>query len=145
MTAIAIDYGAVRIGVAREIAGTGMVAPLATVPPAEFESKLNEWIAEYGITEVYVGLPKSLSGAAGKQATVVSVWASELAKKYSSLNWYWVDERLTSVIAGRELSGMGKSTKEQRKIVDAYAAMLILEQAILQRDNEGVASAEIIE
>lgn len=145
MTAIAIDYGAVRIGVAREIAGTGMVAPLATVSPVEFESRLSDWIAEFGITEVYVGLPTSLSGAAGKQANAVSDWAKEIAKKYSSLTWYWVDERLTSVIAGRELSGMGKSTKAQRKIVDAYAAMLILEQAIAMRDNKGVASAEVIE
>jgi putative Holliday junction resolvase len=145
MSAIAIDYGAVRIGVAREITGTGIVAPLATVPPAEFESRLTEWISEFGITEVYVGLPNSLSGAAGKQATAVAHWAKAMAKKYSSLNWYWVDERLTSVIAGRELSEMGKSTKDQRNIVDVYAAMLILEQGILIRDSEGLTNAEIIE
>lgn len=145
MSAIGIDYGAVRIGVARELDGTGIVVPLATVTPEDFELNFIDWLTEFKVSEVYVGLPTSLSGATGSQAQQVQQWAAVLAKKYSNLSWYWIDERLTSVMAERMLSNIGKSSREQRKIVDAQAAIFILEQAIALRDGQGGSNATPID
>lgn len=145
MSAIGIDYGAVRIGVARELDGTGIVVPLATVTPEAFEANFIDWLSEFEVSEVYVGLPTSLSGEAGSQAQQVQQWATALAAKYSNLSWYWIDERLTSVMAERMLSNIGKSSREQRKIVDAQAAIFILEQAIALRDSQGGSNATPID
>ena len=144
MTAIGVDYGAVRIGVAREVPGTNLVVPLATLSPDEFSTNLKKWIIDFDITEVFVGLPKSLSGAAGKQAVSVKQWAQEQANQFGSTSWFWIDERMTSVMAGRALADMGISSRDQRNIVDEYAAVLILEQALSIRKESGVSNFEVI-
>ena len=54
-----------------------------------------------------------------------------------SLPVYWMDERLTSVLAERTVRGMGlkRSDREEKGRVDATAAALILE-AYLARGRQ---------
>lgn len=137
MTALGIDYGAVRIGVARQIAGTNIATALATVSPDLFDDKLNDWISQYDITEVFVGLPKSLSGDDGPAARQVRTWVSAQQIKFPLLSWHLVDERLTSVSASKSLAEQGLSAKAQRGQIDEVAAVMILQQALAS--NLGIA------
>ena len=103
MTALVIDYGAVRIGVAREIPGTSLVVPVGAVTPADFNHNFALWVTEFDVDVVYVGFPKSMSGAEGTAATMVRDWASEAAKNFPTKKWRLLDELLTTVAATKAL------------------------------------------
>lgn len=133
MTALGIDYGAVRIGVARQISGTNIAIALATINPEVFDNQLTDWIDQYNVTTIFVGLPKSLSGVEGPAAKLVRTWVTEKEVKFPSITWHLIDERLTSVSASKSLTGQGLTVKEQRGQLDEVAAVMILQQAL---DNQ---------
>ncbi len=145
MTALGIDYGAVRIGVAREIPGTSLVVPIGAVAPADFNHSFATWITEFDVDIVYVGLPKSMSGAEGAAAIKVREWASTTAKTFPKQKWQLLDERLTTVAATKALHAAGKSAKQQREIVDSAAAVLILQSALEQEVRTARPVGESIE
>lgn len=130
MSAIGIDYGAVRIGVAREIPDIGLVIPVSSVSPSEILNALRSWTTEFEIDVIYIGLPISLSGKENSAAKLVRDWAQELKKIFSDQSIYLVDERLTSVAASQKLGEIGKSTRQQKDMIDAQAAVQILEYAL---------------
>jgi putative holliday junction resolvase len=55
-----------------------------------------------------------------------------------------VDERLTTVTASRRLSERGKRAKEQRKLIDAAAAVSILEHALAFEQSQGKPPGELV-
>ncbi|MFM1905703.1 MAG: hypothetical protein RIT32_499 [Actinomycetota bacterium] len=139
MTAIGIDYGTARIGVARQVPGTNLVVPLAVVSPSEFDQFFSNWLVEYAVTEVYVGLPITLAGETGVAAQGIQAWVEQQQANYPDLSWVLIDERLTSSMASRAMAQAGISAKEQRGKLDSQAAVFILEQALdrkRQRDEE---------
>jgi putative Holliday junction resolvase len=145
MSTVGIDYGSSRIGVAKLLPNSSIVVPLDTVSPAKFEEMFKLWTEDLLIEVVYVGLPKSLSGMEGKSAETVRQWAEIMAQKYPAQKWQLLDERLSTVAASRALSASGKSTKEQRAIIDAYAAVEILEHALeLELKLGGLAGDPIV-
>ncbi|MFZ9283135.1 MAG: Holliday junction resolvase RuvX [Candidatus Nanopelagicales bacterium] len=139
MTAIGIDYGTARIGVARQVPGTNLVVPLAVVSPSEFDQIFSNWLIEYAVTEVYVGLPITLAGETGVAAQGIQAWVEQQQANYPDLSWVLIDERLTSSMASKAMTQAGISAKEQRGKLDSQAAVFILEQALdrkRQRDEE---------
>jgi putative Holliday junction resolvase len=62
-------------------------------------------------------------------------WFEKTKNQFPDLEWQLIDERLTSVVAGNSLQQLGKTSKEQRKVVDEFAAVLILEQALATREK----------
>lgn len=139
MTAIGIDYGTARIGVARQVPGTNLVVPLAVVSPSEFDQIFSNWLIEFAVTEVYVGLPITLAGETGVAAQGIQAWVEQQQANYPDLSWVLIDERLTSSMASKAMTQAGISAKEQRGKLDSQAAVFILEQALdrkRQRDEE---------
>lgn len=139
MTAIGIDYGTARIGVARQVPGTNLVVPLAVISPSEFDQIFSNWLIEYAVTEVYVGLPITLAGETGVAAQGIQAWVEQQQANYPDLSWVLIDERLTSSMASKAMTQAGISAKEQRGKLDSQAAVFILEQALdrkRQRDEE---------
>ena len=139
MTAIGIDYGTARIGVARQVPGTNLVVPLAVVSPSEFDQIFSNWLIEYAVTEVYVGLPITLAGETGVAAQGIQAWVEQQQANYPELSWVLIDERLTSSMASKAMTQAGISAKEQRGKLDSQAAVFILEQALdrkRRRDEE---------
>jgi putative Holliday junction resolvase len=55
-----------------------------------------------------------------------------------------VDERLTTVTASRRLSESGKRLKQQRSLIDAAAAVAILEHALDLERARGAAPGELV-
>lgn len=139
MTAIGIDYGTARIGVARQVSGTNLVVPLAVVSPSEFDQIFSNWLIEYAVTEVYVGLPITLAGETGIAAQGIQAWVEQQQANYPDLSWVLIDERLTSSMASKAMTQAGLSAKGQRGKLDSQAAVFILEQALdrkRRRDEE---------
>lgn len=102
-------------------------------------------VAEHDPLEVVVGLPRSLSGGEGPSATKIRAKAAGLARVLgASVPVRLVDERLTTVTASRRLSASGKRLKQQRQLIDAAAAVAILEQALDLERARGEAPGELV-
>jgi putative Holliday junction resolvase len=55
-----------------------------------------------------------------------------------------VDERLTTVSAQRQLHAAGHDTRSSRGVVDAVAAVILLEAALDHERNTGVPVGEVV-
>jgi putative holliday junction resolvase len=125
----------------------GMLAyPLTTVAggPAELAT-LVALVAEYEPVEVIVGFPRSLSGGEGPAATRMRSRAVALATALPvGADVRLVDERLSTVTASRRLSAAGKRARQQRALIDAAAAVAILEHAIEIERSSGRPPGELV-
>ena len=141
---IAVDWGDVRIGVAA-CDGDGVLAfPASTVRAGADEiSALVAVVAEYVPIEVLVGLPRSLDGGEGPAAVKARQRAARLAGAVG-VDVRLVDERLSTVTAAQRLRAVGRKAREQRGVIDAAAAVAILEQALALERALGQPPGELV-
>ena len=134
---LGIDWGDARIGVAVSDPDGLLAVPLEFVPAGDGElQRLAAVIGEYEPIEVVVGLPRSLNGTEGPAAIKVRAKADGLIAVLvdrfgaDAPPIRLVDERLSTVAAGRRLRASGKSAKAQRALIDSEAAREILDRAL---------------
>jgi putative holliday junction resolvase len=141
---LAFDWGDARIGVAACDPDGVLAYPLRTVQAGEREiAELVAVVAEYGPIEVLVGYPRSLSGGEGPAAAQARERAVRLATSIR-VPVRLVDERLTTVTASQRLREGGKRAKEQRDLIDAAAAVAILEQALAFEQSQEKPPGELV-
>jgi putative Holliday junction resolvase len=95
-----------------------------------FFAHLAALIEEYGIVEIVVGFPLSLSGEKGDAARLAEDLASRIRASFPVLVTLW-DERLSSKEAERVLRG----SKSGKETVDKVAATIILQTYLDFRSN----------
>ncbi len=128
MRVLGLDIGEKRIGVAFCDTQTRVCVPLKVMSAQEVCDNARPWriLLEDNEPELLVcGLPKTLSGAQGKQAHRVRTVAEAVAQA-AHLPLEFTDERLSSAEAKRFLREQGLSEREMRGKVDSVAASLIL-------------------
>ena len=141
---LALDWGDARIGVAACDRDGVLAYPLDTVPAGADElAELIAIVAEHEPIEVFIGFPRSLSGGEGPAAAEARERALRLAEAIHT-PVRLIDERLTTVTASQRLSEAGKRTKKQREIIDAAAAVAILEHALAYEHSRGVPPGELV-
>ncbi|MHA6794871.1 Holliday junction resolvase RuvX [Pseudonocardia bannensis] len=127
---LGIDVGAVRVGVALSDPDGILATPLVTVPrDVEGGSDLRalaDLVAEHDIVQIVVGLPRTLAGREGPAAEAAQAFAAALAEVVD-VPVALTDERLTTVVAARQLSARGVKGRKQRAVVDQAAAVGILQ------------------
>jgi putative holliday junction resolvase len=127
---LGVDVGAVRIGVALSDPDGVLATPLTTVArdvDAGTDLRaLAELAAEHEVVEVVVGLPRTLAGAEGPAARVAREFADALAGAVD-VPVALADERLTTVVATRQLRASRRPGRRQRAVVDQAAAVAILQ------------------
>jgi putative Holliday junction resolvase len=128
---IAFDYGDVRIGVAVCDPDGILATPLATLQSKDpqIKKQIADLIDEYEPAKIYVGQPKLLSGEDGSAVAKVLVF-TEMLTSYFDIPVVLVDERLSTVSAAKQLRESGVKAKEARSVIDAAAAVAILEQGL---------------
>jgi putative Holliday junction resolvase len=128
---IAFDYGDVRIGVAVCDPDGILATPLTTLQSKDptLKKQIAELIDEYEPTKIYVGQPKLLSGEDGSAVAKVLVFTEMLTSNFD-IPVVMVDERLSTVSATKLLRESGVNAKEARSVIDAAAAVAILEQGL---------------
>ena len=128
---LAVDVGAVRVGVALSDPSPILATPLVTLRRDETGgtdlAQLAELVTEHGVVEVVVGLPKTLAGRHGSAADAAHRYAEALARRIDPVPVRFSDERLSTVIASRMLTERGVRGKRQRSVVDQAAAVEILQ------------------
>nr|WP_216630018.1 Holliday junction resolvase RuvX [Brevibacterium renqingii] len=134
-----LDIGAVRIGVAASDPDGILATPLTVLrrkdEPAALK-QLREIVAEYEPIEILVGDPKSLDGAARAAAASALSFARAIAEA-TGAPIRLIDERFTTVEAHHALAAAGKTSRQRREIVDAQAAVIILQNALEFEHNTG--------
>jgi putative holliday junction resolvase len=128
--AIGVDLGSRRIGLAvsddsRRVASALSVL-LRGASHHEDHARLAKVVAETGANLVVVGLPLSLSGAAGPAARAVQVELVEL-RRVLDVPVESCDERYSTVIARQALTAGGGRPAARRAVVDKMAAAAILQ------------------
>jgi len=137
-----VDVGAVRVGVALSDPDGILASPLVTLRrDTDGDSDVTELlrlVEEHQVIEVVVGLPRTLAGARGPAALAAEQYAARLADRATPVPVRLADERLTTVIASRMLTGRGVRGKRQRAVVDQAAAVAILQSWLdAERSAEG--------
>jgi putative Holliday junction resolvase len=128
---IAFDYGDVRIGVAICDPDGILATPLTTLQSKNpsLKKQIAELIDEYEPVKIYVGQPKLLSGEDGSAVAKVQVFTEMLTSNFD-IPVSMVDERLSTVSAAKQLRESGVNAKDARSVIDAAAAVAILEQGL---------------
>lgn len=119
-----------RVGVARSDSDGILAVPEATLArDATTAAKVAALAVDWDAVTIYVGLPLTMGGEQGIAAQAALSFADELARQ-SPCPVQMVDERLSTVTAQRELREAGRTSRQQRPVIDQAAAVLILEHAL---------------
>ena len=143
----AIDFGDARVGLAKSDIDGILAVPVATIENnQELIKKIIEHVTGSGCMEIYVGLPKNLSGAIGQAANKAINFAQQLAKALPDISMRMMDERLTTTSASARLSESGVNTRQQKGMIDQVAAIELLEQALeFEKRNNQVPGIDLKE
>ena len=140
MRKLALDIGNARIGVA--ISQDSLSLPHSVI--ANSENSIAEILTLVKSEKsqcIYIGLPLSLSGS-HTQSTKMAIDFARQLETIVAIPIRMIDERLTSKSASAALRAGGKNSRQQKGIIDASAAALILEFA-LSSEREGLAGKSL--
>lgn len=129
MIILGIDYGDVRTGVSVSDKTEFLASPVCVIKESympKLIDKISAIISDKKPELIVVGLPKNMDGSLGFRAKACIDFSEELSKITSVKTEMW-DERLTSVIAHKQLQMTGKREKKHKDVVDAAAAVEILQ------------------
>ena len=140
-----IDFGERRIGLALSDPTATLASPLETLvrrPGKRVPLKALEELARaHDVERLVGGLPLDARGEENDWSRAVRASADELGRRLDVPVEY-VDERFTSVAAGRALrgSGLNRTDREDKGRVDRAAAAIILQRWLDGRRSGGAAS-----
>lgn len=128
---IAFDYGDVRIGVAVSDPDSILASPLTTLKAADktLATHILTIFDEIDPVAIYVGRPALLSGNDGL-ATEKALGFVELLRTITQIPIEMIDERMSTISAGRNLRDAGRNAKDSKNAIDMAAAVAILEFAM---------------
>ncbi len=130
MRALGVDLGEKRIGIAVSDSNGKVATPLQVIIRSKSikqdHKKICELVDEWEADIVVVGMPYSLNGSKGLAAKTVEKEVKELSSALE-VPVATQDERLTTVMAAKELAIQGLDSKKQRKVIDQVAASVILQ------------------
>lgn len=133
MRILALDYGAARIGCAVSDRSGTLATPIPSVASGDPEA-LAALADNRGAERIVIGLPISLDGAEGGQASETRRFGDRLAE-LTDIPIEYYDERFTTRMATRTRRESGASSDE-----DSIAAAHLLE-AYLQAVEAGGGTA----
>ena len=129
MIIMSVDLGLARTGIAVSDNTESFAFPKTVIHEYNKEKLIDKICAlalEYGAEEIVVGLPKNMDGSLGERAVTCQEIANEIGEKSGIKIVLW-DERLTTSAAHNVLNMNDKRGKKRKEIVDAVAAVIILE------------------
>ncbi|MGN0605969.1 MAG: Holliday junction resolvase RuvX [Oscillospiraceae bacterium] len=142
MKIMAVDFGDARTGIAMCDKSELLASPVGVIHERNFEKCL-EKTAETAVQNkadmIVVGYPKNMNNTIGERAEKCSLFAERL-KEMTGLEVELWDERCTTVSAHNYLNQTNTRGKKRKDIVDAVAAVIILEGYMSFRKRQVAAS-----
>jgi putative Holliday junction resolvase len=128
----------VRTGVAVSDSEGLIARPLEVVPTTGLTDSLRRLISEEGVSEVVVGVPKTMGGEVGFQARRVLDTLGALREQFPGVRFVEWDERLTTHMALTGARAGGRRTgrrKRGTRHVDHLAAAQMLHEYLATRET----------
>ncbi len=127
---LALDIGKTRVGIAKGDALGILVKPWKTVVLREIQNELKLINQEYTIQTLVIGLPinPELSGNNETEKFIRNT-ANAIQTEYPHLKIVFVNESFSSREAESRIKEAGiKLNKDNKDLIDSYAAAILLEQ-----------------
>ena len=137
MIIMSVDLGKARTGIAVSDKTEGFAFPKTVITEYNTD-KLVEKIAllskEYEAELIVVGYPKNMDGSIGSRALECKEIAGKIGEISGKEIVMW-DERCTTLSAHTALNSTDTRGKKRKAVVDAVAAVIILEDYLNFRKN----------
>ena len=137
MKIMAVDLGLARTGIAVCDELEMLASPITVINEKNESALINKIINQADILKVkliIVGLPKNMDGTKGERAKECERIAKEIEQKSNIKTVLW-DERCTTISAHNVLNVTNTRGKKRKAIVDAVAAVMILQSYLDYRKN----------
>ena len=138
MIIMSVDLGKARTGIAVSDSLESFAFPKAVINEYNTEKlveKINGYAKEFGAELIVVGLPKNMDGSEGFRAIECKEIAEKIKEATQKEIVLW-DERCTTVSAHTALNYTDTRGKKRKNVVDAVAAVIILEDYLAFRKNQ---------
>lgn len=139
MIIMSVDFGDSRTGIAVCGKSEMMASPVTVIEEKDFEKCIEKTAAlakEQRAEQVVVGYPKNMNGTLGERAEKCQLFAEKLESLAGVPVKLW-DERCTTVSAHNYLNVTNTRGKKRKAVVDAVAAVIILQSYLEYRRNTG--------
>ena len=137
MKIMAVDLGHARTGIAISDIGERLASPVGTITEYVDERllpKIADIAKEQRAEMIVVGHPRNMDGSRGEAAKRAEDLAAKLGEMTGLPVKLW-DERMTTVSAIGILNQTDVRGKKRKAVIDAVAAVLILENYMAYRKN----------
>ncbi len=137
MIIMSVDLGKARTGIAVSDEGESFAFPKEVILEYNTEKlvqKISSSAQNYGAELIVVGLPKNMDGSVGFRAKECSEIAEKIKTATQKQVVLW-DERCTTVSAHTALNYTDTKGKKRKEVIDAVAAVIILEDYLSFRKN----------
>lgn len=125
-----MDIGKKRTGIAATDPLQIIATALTTVETGELIGYLKRYIAAEPVEKVIVGYPLNFDDSPTDATPIVEKFIVKFGNVFPDMPLIKTDERMTSKMASREISGMGlkKKDREQKELIDAVSAVMMLQE-----------------
>lgn len=137
MKIMAIDLGDARTGLAVCDETEFLASPVCVIHEYNKDKlidKIIEQAKELNVKMFVVGLPKNMNATLGDRAELCAEFADKLRER-SGIETVMRDERSTTVSAHKILNVTNTTGKKRKGVVDAVAAVIILQDYLDYRKN----------
>lgn len=137
MIIMSVDLGKARTGIAVSDSGESFAFPKTVIKEFNTEKLINKISAladEYGAELIVVGYPKNMDSSLGSRAEECKEIAEKISATSGKKTLLW-DERCTTVSAHTALNFTDTRGKKRKEVIDAVAAVIILEDYLKYRKN----------
>ena len=134
---ICIDYGKKRTGIAVTDPLKIIATALQTIETPQLFSFLKKYFTAESVERILIGHPLNLDDSPTHATPLVEAAIKRLQKEFPQIPVEKVDERFTSVMAGKAMIEMGMKKKDRRQKgnVDQIAATIMLQEYLNQHNT----------
>lgn len=135
MKYLAMDLGTKTCGLAMTDKLGIIASPYKVLRYTEIDTLINEIleiIKNENVDELVLGLPKNMNNSLGFASERSINFKTEL-EQFTELPIHLVDERLSTIEAENMLINNDTSRMKRKKVIDAYAASIILDTFLKSR------------
>ncbi len=127
---LGLDVGSATIGVSVSDPFGWTAQGVETIRRKNREAdfaRLEEIVRQYGVQTFVIGMPLNMDGTKGMRAERTEDFAKALAEAFPDIEQVFWDERLTTVMAEKNLIAADVSRKKRKQVIDKMAAVAILQ------------------
>lgn len=134
---LSIDYGRKRVGIAVTDPLQMIATGLTTVPAHNVIDFLTEYVQKEQVDLFVIGEPKTVRNEASESQRYLIPFLNRLKKVFPHMQIVMIDERFTSKMAFQSMidSGLKKSDRRKKEIIDTVSATIILQSYLEQKTN----------